>query len=108
MELNDYQLAALATAIYPQDKRIIYPLIGLAGETGEVADKIKKEIRDRNGEFAADSRREIALEIGDVMWYLASLASDLGYTLDEIAQMNIEKIQSRKQRDKIHGEGDNR
>jgi NTP pyrophosphatase (non-canonical NTP hydrolase) len=108
MELNDYQKAALATAIYPQEKKIIYPLIGLAGETGEVADKIKKEIRDRDSEFGTDSRREIAKEIGDVMWYLASLANDLGYTLDEIAKMNIEKIQSRRHRDKIHGDGDNR
>ena len=108
LELNDYQKAALATAIYPQEKKIIYPLIGLAGETGEVADKIKKEIRDRDSEFGTDSRREIAKEIGDVMWYLASLANDLGYTLDDIARMNIEKIQSRQHRDKIHGDGDNR
>ena len=108
MEFNEYQKAALSTAIYPQEKKIIYPLIGLAGETGEVGDKIKKEIRDRNSEFGTESRFEIAKEIGDVMWYLALLANDLGYSLDEIAHMNIEKIRSRKQRDKIHGEGDNR
>ena len=108
MELNDYQQAALGTAIYPADINSPYLALGLAGETGEVCDKIKKEIRDCNSQFGQASRQEIAKELGDVMWYLSCLSHELGYTLDEIANMNVEKIQSRLFRNKLHGQGDNR
>lgn len=108
MEMNDYQAQAIATAIYPADMRIVYPALGLAGETGEVAEKVKKELRDRGGAFSPEARREMARELGDVMWYVAAMAHDLGFTLEEVAGMNIEKTTSRQRRDKIHGEGDHR
>ncbi len=108
MTLDEYQQAALQTAIYPQEHTIVYPTLGLTGEAGEVADKVKKTIRDMGGEFSESRRREIVLDLGDVMWYAATLARDLGYSLDEVARMNVEKLASRAARGKIHGEGDRR
>lgn len=108
MELNEYQSAALTTAVYPEDKRIIYPALGMNGEAGEVADKVKKVIRDNEQEFTEETKLAIALEVGDVLWYCATMAHDLGYTLEEIAKMNIRKLLSRQQRGKLGGSGDNR
>lgn len=108
MNLNEYQEAALTTAVYPEDKRIIYPALGMCGEAGEVADKVKKVIRDNNQSFDTARKIEIAKEIGDVLWYCATMAHDLGFTLESIAQMNISKLQSRKERGMIGGSGDNR
>ncbi len=108
MTLNEYQTHALETAIYPEDSRIIYPTLGLTGESGEVADKVKKVIRDANQEFTPEKKREIMKEIGDVLWYCAALSHDLGYTLEEVAQTNVDKLSSRKERNLIHGNGDNR
>ena len=107
MTLNDYQQAALETAVYPDEFRIIYPTLGMAGEAGEVADKVKKVIRDY-GSFTSERKREIVKEIGDVLWYCATLANDLGYSLEEVGIMNIEKLKSRKERGVIGGSGDNR
>ena len=108
MTLNQYQEEALKTAIYPEDKKIIYPTLGLTGEAGEVADKVKKVIRDNNQEFTDEKKRQIALEISDVLWYCATLSHDIGYTLEDIAQMNVDKLASRQQRNKIGGSGDER
>lgn len=108
MTLNEYQTAARRTAIYPADRQIIYPTLGLTGEAGEVADKVKKVIRDGNDSFTPERNHQIALELGDVLWYAAALAHDLGYTLEEVCQMNIDKLASRQQRNQIHGSGDNR
>lgn len=108
MNLNEYQEAALTTAVYPEDKRIIYPALGMCGEAGEVADKVKKVIRDNNQSFDTARKIEIAKEVGDVLWYCATMAHDLGFTLEAIAQMNISKLQSRKERGMIGGSGDNR
>lgn len=108
MKVNDYQTAALTTAVYPEDKRIIYPALGMCGEAGEVADKVKKVIRDNAQNFTAEKKREIAKEIGDVLWYCAVLSHDLGFTLEDVAQMNIDKLQSRKERGMLSGSGDNR
>lgn len=108
LTFNNYQEAAYKTAIYPQELKILYPVIGLAGETGEVAEKIKKVLRDNNGIFSEEKKMEIAKELGDVLWYLSSIATDMGYSLDEIARMNLQKISARKENDHIHGEGDNR
>lgn len=105
---DEYQKFAWETAIYPTDMSIIYPTLGLAGETGEVADKIKKVYRDNEGQFGGEHKRAIAKELGDVLWYVANIATDLGYGLSEIAQMNVEKINSRRERNVIHGEGDDR
>ena len=108
MTLNEYQKAALETAVYPREYKIIYPALGITGEAGECSDKVKKVIRDNHGEFTEDKKREIAKEIGDVLWYCATLANDIGYTLDKIGEMNVEKLSSRKERNKLGGSGDNR
>ncbi len=108
MTLNEYQNHALETAIYPETHPIIYPTLGLTGEAGEVADKVKKVIRDGHEEFTDEKRREIVKEIGDVLWYCATLSHDLGYELDEVAQMNVDKLRSRMERHHISGSGDNR
>lgn len=108
MTLNEYQQCALETAVYPQQYKVIYPALGINGEAGEVADKVKKIIRDNNGDISDEKRLEIAKEVGDVLWYCATLSHDLGYSLDEIAKMNYEKLSSRKQRGMLGGSGDNR
>ena len=107
MELNEYQSKALETAKYPQELKVVYPALGIAGEAGECADKIKKSLR---GDYELDDehRHAIALEIGDVLWYCATLAHDIGYTLEEVAQMNYDKLRSRAERGKIGGDGDYR
>ena len=101
--LREYQRAAVSFAIYPATHKVLYPTLGLCGETGEIAEKVKKQVRDNNV-----NRHEVAKELGDVLWYLANLANDIGYNLDEIANINIEKLTSRKERNKIQGSGDNR
>lgn len=108
MTLDEYQKHALETAIYPENRRIIYPTLGLTGEAGEVADKVKKVIRDGGEEFTPEKRLEIMKEIGDVLWYCATLSHDLGYSLDEVAQANVDKLRSRMERHRIEGSGDNR
>jgi len=100
---RDYQKKAVSFAIYPATHKVLYPTLGLCGEAGEVAEKVKKQVRD--GVF---NRHEVAKELGDVLWYLANLSSDIGYNLDQIADINIEKLSSRKDRNKIQGSGDNR
>ena len=107
-ELNEYQTLAYSTAVYPEDMKIIYPTLGLSGESGKVADKVKKVCRDNNKQFDDEHRTAIAKELGDVLWYVASLAKDLGFSLQEIAEMNIEKLFSRKERNVLHGDGDER
>ena len=109
MKLNEYQKGALETAIYPQEYKIIYPTLGLTGEAGECAEKVKKFLRgDDGGKMTEERRKLIALEIGDVLWYCATLASDIGYTLENIAEMNLEKLRSRQLRNRISGDGDER
>lgn len=109
MTLNEYQTKALSTAIFPRDNEIPYLALALCGESGEVADKVKKVIRDKSENFADEkTRNEIAMEIGDCLWYIANLANSLGLTLNEIANMNIDKINRRKQNGTLQGSGDNR
>jgi NTP pyrophosphatase (non-canonical NTP hydrolase) len=108
MTFTEYQRKAKKTAIYPQNQTIIYPSLGLAGEVGEVCEKVKKVIRDHGGFFSPMYNEEIAKELGDVFWYLSALASDLGFNLDDIAKMNIDKLKDRQKRGKIQGSGDNR
>ena len=107
MNLNDYQEQANDMAIYPTEARLTYPALGLTGEAGEVADKVKKLIRD-NRPLTSTERVEIAKEVGDVLWYIAALARDLGVDMETIARLNLEKLNSRKQRGVIGGSGDNR
>ena len=108
MTLNEYQQKALETAVYPQEYKVIYPALGLTGEAGECSDKVKKVIRDNNGKFTIEKKVEIAKEIGDVLWYCATLANDIGFDLETIGQMNYDKLQSRQKRGMLHGSGDNR
>ena len=109
MELNQYQDKSRKTARYPNTgNNPIYPTLGLAGEAGEVADKVKKVLRDNNGLFNIEEKEKIKLELGDVLWYIAQLSSELGFTLEEVALENLKKLKSRSIRGKISGEGDNR
>lgn len=105
MNLNEYQEKAVSTAIYPPQYQVVYPALKLSGEAGEVSEKVGKALRDRGGEY---DREELAKELGDVLWYIAALAADLGYDLETIAQMNIKKLSSRKARGVLSGSGDNR
>ena len=109
MDLNNYQTAALQTAIYPnRGANFPYPALGLVGEAGEVADKLKKVIRDNDGVLTDTVRDAVAKELGDVMWYVAVLAYELDYDLNTIAQNNLDKLASRQQRGVLSGSGDNR
>jgi NTP pyrophosphatase (non-canonical NTP hydrolase) len=106
MNINTYQEEAAKTAIY-KDK-LIYPMLGLAGETGEMANKVKKVLRDNGGELSDEVRKDLIKELGDVMWYCAALANDLSVSLGEVCFCNIEKLKSRLERNQIGGSGDNR
>ncbi len=109
MDLNEYQKLAKETAVYPLDNEIIYPVLGLAGEAGEVAEKVKKVIRDDGGDFSnPHHKHEIVKELGDVLWYLSAIASDLGVPMNVVAETNINKLRSRKERKRLQGNGDNR
>jgi len=103
VDFKEYQRKAVDFAIYPATHKVLYPTLGLCGEAGEVAEKVKKQVRD--GVF---NRHEVAKELGDVLWYMANICNDIGYNLDEIADLNIDKLSSRKKRDVIQGSGDNR
>lgn len=108
-DFNDYQKACKKTAIYPKiGKNFVYPVLGLMGEAGEVSEKIKKLFRDHGGKLTKDYKLEIAKELGDVLWYLAQLSTELGLKLSDVVEMNIQKLASRKVRSTIHGDGDNR
>jgi NTP pyrophosphatase (non-canonical NTP hydrolase) len=109
MNFEEYQKKSRKTAIYPKaGDNFVYPTLGLSGEAGEVAEKIKKVIRDKEGKIDNESREMIKKELGDVLWYVAQLASELNLELDEIASANIEKLYSRLERGKIGGSGDDR
>lgn len=103
MNFKEYQELAAKTAIYPEEYRIVYPALGLAGEAGEVAEKVKKLIRDGNLD-----RELLAKELGDVLWYVSALSRDLGIDLETVATRNIEKLRSRAERGTLRGSGDSR
>ncbi|WP_114311544.1 nucleoside triphosphate pyrophosphohydrolase family protein [Thermus caldifontis] len=108
MTLNEYQQEAKKTALYPEAYRILYPTLGLVGEAGELANKVKKVLRDHGGTLGPAAREDLLAELGDVLWYVAQLATDLGVSLEEVAQGNLAKLRSRLERGKIGGSGDNR
>ena len=109
MNFIEYQQKAQEFAIYPtKGKDLSYPILGLNGEAGEVAEKYKKVLRDRKGFMDAETDVEIAKELGDVLWYLSDIAFELGISLETIAKMNIEKLSSRQSRNTLYGDGDNR
>jgi NTP pyrophosphatase (non-canonical NTP hydrolase) len=106
MDFNEYQREAINTAVYPKLNGLTYAVLGLVGESGEVAEKMKKMMRD--GIPLEDVKRDIGYELGDVLWYLANLANEIGMTLEEVATRNLLKVRDRTERHKIHGNGDYR
>jgi NTP pyrophosphatase (non-canonical NTP hydrolase) len=110
MTFDEYQKQALTTAILSGDelKDLMHWILGINGEAGEIAEKIKKIIRDKNAVLTSDDKEELIKEIGDVLWYLAVLTKHLGYDFDEVGKRNIAKLADRKKRDVIKGKGDNR
>lgn len=109
MDFKEYQEKSRKTAIYPKiGESFVYPALGLGDEAGEVLGKIKKIFRDKNGVVDNETKEAIEKELGDVLWYLSQLSTELGLSLDEVAEKNIEKLYSRMERGKLHGDGDNR
>jgi NTP pyrophosphatase (non-canonical NTP hydrolase) len=109
MNFEEYQEKSRMTAKYPNaDENYIYPTLGLAGEAGEVAEKIKKILRDKEGKVDDVDREEIKKELGDVLWYLTQLATELKIPLEDVATGNLAKLYDRMERGKLSGDGDNR
>lgn len=108
MDFNEYQKEARKTVIYPHTMKVTYPSLGLAGECGEVCDKVKKVYRDKFGRVGIDDREALSKELGDVLWYVANLASDLELPLQSIAFNNLIKLRDRQERGKLQGDGDDR
>jgi NTP pyrophosphatase (non-canonical NTP hydrolase) len=109
VRLSDYQQRSRATAVYPDaGDNLTYPALGLCGEAGECAEKVKKAIRDDGGALTEERRAALAAELGDVLWYLAQLATEAGLELDEVAEDNLAKLLSRSERGVLQGSGDGR
>ena len=109
MDFNEYQRRSRATAQYPAiGHPVIYPTLGLVNEAGEVAGKIKKVFRDKNGEINSETRETLKAELGDVLWYISQVCTELDLSLNEVAESNIAKLLDRQARGKIRGDGDNR
>lgn len=108
MDFDEYQKETAKTAIYPKEREDEYLALGLASEAGEYAGRVKKTIRDRGGIIGESEREARKYELGDVMWYIARSADQLGYSLEEIAVANIEKLRERQRKGTINGSGDNR
>ena len=110
MNFDEYQAKALKTVLSTNDdfKDTLHWVLGINGEAGEVAEKIKKIIRDKNGVISELDKVELGKELGDVLWYLAVFANQLGLSLEDIAANNISKLADRQERDVLQGNGDNR
>lgn len=113
MNLDKYQKKAaefdlFETTVDLKSPGFLEKVLGLVGEAGETADKVKKIIRDKGGYASEEDKSAIVKELGDVLWYVANVARYMGVSLSDVAESNIEKLDSRKKRNKLHGEGDNR
>ena len=109
MDFKTYQKNARETAQYPDlGSNNIYPTLGLVGEAGEVAEKVKKVIRDKNGIFDNESKLGIKKELGDVLWYISNLCTELNFNLEDVALQNLDKLKLRAAKGKISGSGDDR
>jgi NTP pyrophosphatase (non-canonical NTP hydrolase) len=108
MDLSEYQRESRRTAEYPREAWLAYPALGLAGEAGEVAEHAKKAIRDDAGKVSDERRAAMSKELGDVLWYVAQLASELELSLEDVAKQNLEKLFSRQKRGVLSGSGDDR
>ena len=109
MEFSEYQKQSRKTAIYPKiGFSYVYPAFGLAGETGEVLEKIKKIFRDKNGIIDQETKESLEKEFGDILWYISNLCHELNIDLNEVAEKNLKKLFDRQKREMLHGSGDNR
>ena len=108
MRFDTYQYAAIQTAVYPERMGMMYTTLGLTGEAGELANKVKKIVRDKDGVWDVEDRKEIKDELGDVLWYVAMVAKEFDLSLDSIAEANIEKLKDRQERGVLQGSGDSR
>lgn len=109
MNFDEYQQRSRATALYPSiGHPVIYPTLGLVNEAGEVAGKVKKIFRDKQGRIGPAEREALQGELGDVLWYLAQVCTELGLSLDGVAESNLKKLLDRQSRGTIQGEGDHR
>ena len=109
MEFNEYQEKAWGTAIYPdRGKNIIYPALWIGGESGEILNKIKKISRDEKNILNSEKKAELIKELGDLLWYIAALATELKINMNDIAEKNIVNLGERKNKGTLHGSGDNR
>ena len=106
--LEGYQAFVRSTKAYDPEYQLVYPILGLANEAGEVAGKLKKIMRDENGQLSQESFKALVAELGDVLWYVTATADDLGITISDIFYENYQKLSSRKARGVIKGSGDNR
>lgn len=104
MTFETYHEFVKSMKVYPEEHAIVYPTLGMMGEAGEASEKVKKWLR---GDKALD-KEQLAMEVGDVLWYISALAEDLGYTLSDLAVMNVVKLSSRRDRGVVKGSGDNR
>lgn len=107
MILNEYEKIMATSKVY-DTLPIIYPALGMNGEAGEVAEKVKKCIRDNNGIFGGQIKKDILRELADVLWYIWATADDMGFTLEDVMKIGIEKVQERQKTNTVHGSGDNR
>lgn len=109
MDFDEYQKESRKTAVYPEiGKGYVYPTLGLANEAGEFAGKIKKIFRDDDGKISSERKEDLVHELGDVLWYMSQIATELDIKLSDIAKENLKKLFSRKERGVLHGSGDNR
>lgn len=109
MTLNDLQRDCLRTAVYPNiGDNLPYAVLGLCGEAGEIANKAKKVTRDHGGVLCIDTATEMAKELGDVLWYVSATAHELGFSLETVAEMMLEKLSNRSRHGTLRGNGDNR
>jgi len=110
LNFKQYQKASNLTSQYPKKKEIewLYPVLGLAGESGEVVEKFKKIFRDKNNKITQKDKQEIGKELGDVLWYVAQICEVIGLDMNDVAKLNLKKLLDRKKRNKIKGDGDNR
>lgn len=109
MDFSDYQTRSRFTAQYPSiGHPVIYPVLGLANEAGEVAGKVKKIFRDQGGKISGETRDALKSELGDVLWYISQVCTELDLSLDDVAESNLAKLLDRQARGKIRGDGDTR
>lgn len=104
----DYNVGNITDGSSSNEADWLYPVLGLAEEAGEAAGKFAKAIRDDNGKISEERKEDIVKELGDVLWFVAELATQLDVSLEEVMKLNLKKLHSRKERNVIHGSGDNR